>query len=71
MVQFGHLGFNGCSLVDELVLPLFGPMLGVHLSSASLPSLLLLIGLLQLREEIGAWVRCDGLQLDHWDSQKC
>jgi hypothetical protein len=51
MVQLGELGFNGCSLAGELVLPLCGFALDIHLSSAGSRSLLLLKGLLLLREE--------------------
>jgi hypothetical protein len=48
MVRFGQLGFDGCSLADELVLPLGGPVHDVNLPSAGSHLLLLLIGLLLL-----------------------
>jgi hypothetical protein len=40
-MQFSQLSLNGCSLTDELILPLRGPTLGVSLYGALL---LLLMG---------------------------
>jgi hypothetical protein len=48
------VGLNGCSLTDELILPLRCPTLGINLLSADSCFFLLLIGLLLLREERSA-----------------
>jgi hypothetical protein len=50
------LGIEGCSLVGELVMSLGGPLLGVNLQSMDLRLLLLLIGLLLLKEEPYTWL---------------
>jgi hypothetical protein len=65
------MGFDGCWLVGELVLPLGGPALDVNVSSAGLCSLLLLIGMRVLGEEFGTWLWCSGPQWDRRDGQKC
>jgi hypothetical protein len=46
------LGVEACSLASELVMALGGPQLSVNLSSVDPCLLLLLVGLLLVREEL-------------------
>jgi hypothetical protein len=64
------MGFNGCSLTDELALLLRCPVFGVNLPSTVSRLLLLLIVLLLLMKEPSSWLWCGSLQWDRRDGQK-
>jgi hypothetical protein len=57
-------------LAGELIMVLGGPQLCVNLPSTNLHLLLLLVGLVVVREEIHTWLWYGGPHHDLWDSQE-